>query len=66
MVLKHTRIMATERQREAREERKRIREGREKERMALNRIWLWTGVTALAVILLHRIFAIGTFEVPNQ
>lgn len=34
--------------------------------MALNRIWLWTGVTALAVILLHRIFAIGTFEVPNQ
>ncbi len=58
--------MATERQREAREERKRIREGREKARNALNKVWLWIGVIVLAAILLYWLFAIGTFEGPNQ
>lgn len=58
--------MATDKQKEARLEREHIREGREKARRALNKIWLWIGVIILAAILLYWLFAIGTFEGPNQ
>lgn len=51
---------------EVRLEREHIHEGKRKARRTLNKIWLWTGVIILALILLYWLFAIGTFEGPNQ
>lgn len=50
----------------SREERELQHEREYKERKLVNKIWLWIGVIILVAILLYWLFAIGTFEGPNQ
>lgn len=58
--------MATDRQKEVRREREHRREEKQKTRRLLGNIVLWTGVVILVAILLYWLFAIGTFEGPDQ
>lgn len=58
--------MATDRQKEARREREHRREEKQKTRRLLGNIALWAGVVILVAILLYWLFAIGTFEGPDQ
>ncbi len=53
----------THNSRERAEER---REERKRRNSILNKAWLWIGVIVLVAILLYWLFAIGTFEGPNQ
>ena len=53
----------THNSRERAEER---REERKRRNSILNKVWLWIGVIVLVAILLYWLFAIGTFEGPNQ
>ncbi|MCM1320407.1 MAG: hypothetical protein NC217_08545 [Muribaculaceae bacterium] len=50
----------------SRAEREHLHEKENKERKIVNKIWLWLGVIVLVAILLYWLFAIGTFEGPNQ
>lgn len=50
----------------SRQEREHKQELKNKERRIINKVWLWIGVIILVAILLYWLFAIGTFEGPNQ
>lgn len=51
---------------DSRERAEERREERNRRNSILNKVWLWIGVIVLVAILLYWLFAIGTFEGPNQ